>query len=170
MQHGKKSRNRNGAYDPRQYCAILRFLASHLANEQDARELTQEAYLRLLRASKSKLIDDPAAYLFRIAQNLLYEWYTSRPPQIDPLEVESLVSDPADVENTAALAQQMDRLEAILQQLSPNCRAAIVMNRRDGMTYKEIGSLLGVSSAMVKKYLSQGLARCRRELHRFQDY
>ncbi|MDE0413343.1 MAG: sigma-70 family RNA polymerase sigma factor [Gammaproteobacteria bacterium] len=139
---------------------ILAFLSYRLGNEQDARELAQEAYLRLLRATRARLIEDPAAYLFRIARNLLYEWYASRPPESDTLS-DSVPSGEIGVEEQVALVQHMDRLEAVLRQLSPKCRAVVVMHRRDGMTYREIGAALGISSSMVKKYLKRGLTSCR---------
>lgn len=151
-----------------QYVRLVRFFGARLANEQDAQDLAQEAYLRLLRASDSKMIRNPVAYLFRIARNLLHEWYSSLPPRAEPLHEVELASEGGTVEDYAEIAQYMDRLGEVLRQLPPKCRAAILMHRRDGMTYNEIGATLGVSSSMVKKYLSQGLARCRvglRELH-----
>ena len=157
------------ASDALQRERLLGFLFARLANEQDAQELAQEAYLRLIRASESRLINDPAAYLFRIARNLLYEWYTSPRPPNEPLQEETLVSEQTSVEDSVALTQQVERLEVLLEQLSPKCRAAVVMHRRDGMTYNEIGNALGVSASMVKKYLSQGLARCRAGMRRFKD-
>ena len=152
-----------------QYIRLLRFMCTRLANEQDAQELAQEAYLRLLRASDAKLIRDPVAYLFRIARNLLHEWYTSSPPPAEPLHEFELADEGLTVEDRAELSQHMDRLEEVLRHLSPKCRAVILMHRRDGMTYDEIAAKLGISSSMVKKYLSQGLARCRVGLHRYQE-
>ena len=69
-----------------QYVRLLRFLGARLPNEQDAQELAQEAYLRMLRVSDANLIRDPAAYLFRIARGLLQEWYASLPPPRDSLD------------------------------------------------------------------------------------
>ncbi|MCY4156053.1 MAG: sigma-70 family RNA polymerase sigma factor [Gammaproteobacteria bacterium] len=143
-----------------QYGRLLAFLNMRLANEQDARELAQEAYLRLLRATRARLIEDPTAYLFRIARNLLYEWYVSLPPDSEPLSGSAPSADLA-VEEQAALAQHMDRLEDALRRLSPKCRAVVLMHRRDGMTYKEIGAALGISASMVKKHLAHGLVSCR---------
>ena len=166
---GSKRSNAMAACDATHHGALVRFLGAYLADKQDAQDLAQEAYLRLVRASQSRLIDDPVAYLFRIAQNLLNEWYKSMPPPHDPLKEEMLVSDARHVEDSAARAQQMDQLAVVLTHLSPKCRAAILMHRRDGMTYNEIATALGISSAMVKKYLSQGLARCRRELRTYYE-
>lgn len=140
---------------------MLRFLESRLSSEQDARDLAQEAYLRLLRASNAKLIHDPAAYLFRIARNLLHEWYTSLPPPAESLSESVVVGEEMPVEDRLEMALYMDKLEKVLRRLPPKCRAAVLMHRRDGMTYDEIAATLGISSSMVKKYLSRGLAQCR---------
>ena len=151
------------------YERLVRFLSARLANKQDAEDLTQEAYLRLLRASRTRFVEDPAAYLFRIARNLLHEWYASSKLPTRMLTEEVLVSEDLSVEDSVAVAQHMERLEDVLGGLSPKCRAVILMHRRDGMTYKEIGCALEISAAMVKKYLSQGLARCRTDMGRYYE-
>jgi RNA polymerase sigma factor (sigma-70 family) len=56
----------------------------------------------------------------------------------------------------------MRALARALERLSPKARAALIWHRRDGKTYDEIGERLGVSRNMVKKYLSQALAHCRK--------
>ena len=51
------------------------YLRSRLANDADAQELAQEAYLRLLRISRTELIKHPQTYLYRIASNLIKRFY-----------------------------------------------------------------------------------------------
>ena len=148
---------------------MLRFLRARLASEEDARDLAQEAYLRLLRASKDKLIENPSAYLFRIARNLVYEWYSSHSSRYEMVTDVEVLDEGASVESRAESAQQLKRLDEVLANLPPKCRAAILMHRHQGMTYAEIASSLGVSTNMVKKYLSQGLSRCRKRLRRYND-
>ena len=58
------------------------------------------------------------------------------------------------------------RLREVLDQLSPKCRAAVVLQYWHGLTYEEIGQRLGVSANMVKKYLSQAIVHCRRRMAR----
>ena len=43
---------------------LLRYLASRLPNGEDAKDLAQETYLRLLRGNRGELVRHPEAYLF----------------------------------------------------------------------------------------------------------
>lgn len=150
---------------------LLRFFTSRLPNSADAPDLVQEVYLRLLRLDRPDLIRCPEAYLFTIASNIAHEHSlkrSTRPPHIAlddalpellPADVDTLTAAP---EDAALQADRVRRLEAVLSQLSPKARATLVWHRRDGRTYKEIGSALGISTNMVKKYLSQALAHCRK--------
>jgi RNA polymerase sigma-70 factor (ECF subfamily) len=62
--------------------------------------------------------------------------------------------------------QRVLRLRTVLAQLSPKCRAAVILQYRDGLSYQEIADRLEVSSHMVKKYLAQALGHCRRRMAR----
>lgn len=151
---------------------LLRFFVSRLPNAADAPDLVQEVYLRILRLDRPDLIRCPEAYLFTIASNIAHEHglkTAKRPPHI---ALENAPTDelPTDVEAFASatpenVAQQRDRirqLETVLSTLSPKARATLVWHRRDGHTYTEIGKRLGISNSMVKKYLTQALAQCRK--------
>ncbi|MEJ1964638.1 MAG: sigma-70 family RNA polymerase sigma factor [Gammaproteobacteria bacterium] len=56
--------------------------------------------------------------------------------------------------DTQSLLRAVDSLPA-------RCRTALILQRRDGLTYAQIGQKLGVSPDMVKKYLASAIARCR---------
>ena len=148
---------------------VERFLRGKLANPADAQDLAQEAYLRLLRVKDAQLIEDPVAYLFRIARNLVGELYTRLPPAAEALDDVELADQRADVETLAEHRRQIDRLDEVLSHLNPKCRAALILQRRDGLTVDEIAAELRLSRGMVKKYLAQGLARCRARLRRYSE-
>lgn len=153
---------------------LMRFVASRLPNSADAPDLVQEVYLRLLRIERLDLIRCPEAYLFTIASNIVYEHglrRSSRPPHI--ALADTLLDElPADIEAFAIAAPEdaaiqearVRQLEKALAKLSPKARAAVIWHRRDGLSYDEIGKRLGVSRNMVKKYLSQAIAHCRKSL------
>jgi RNA polymerase sigma-70 factor (ECF subfamily) len=155
---------------------LMKFFVSRLPNSADAPDLVQEVYLRLLRLDRPDLIRCPEAYLFTIASNIAHEHSLKRSSLPPHITLEDALPEqlPADVdafataapEDAALQADRLRKLERVLSQLSPKARATLVWHRRDGRTYKEIGSELGISTNMVKKYLSQALAHCRKSLDR----
>ncbi len=56
------------------------------------------------------------------------------------------------------------QLSRALNNLPPRCKAVLLMQHREGMTYKEIASRLGVSTHMVKKYVVRALKLCRDDI------
>jgi RNA polymerase sigma factor (sigma-70 family) len=149
---------------------LLRFLARRVRNKADARDVAQEAYVRLLRLDRKELIRDPKSYVYRMAANLIHEFELKRRTDDARLtrwtEQRDLV-DPPHADREADSLVLRSRLTEVLDQLSPKCRAVIVMSRRDGMTYSEIAERLEISVSMVKKYLAIGLRHCRDELKDF---
>jgi RNA polymerase sigma-70 factor (ECF subfamily) len=145
---------------------LRRYLAQRVGNPADVEDLSQEIYLRLLRIERKDLIRSPEALLFRMAANATYEWRLlarNRLPH-SAAELGSLESNEGDPGAATWRAELARELSTALAQLSPKCRAAVVLHRREQMTYSEIGVRLGLSVTMVKKYLSQGLALCREHL------
>lgn len=147
------------------HAELQRFLMRRLRSTQNAQDLAQEAYLRLLRVERGELVRQPRAYLYRIALNLVLEFKLrcSRDPityDSDTLqEVAEHVSDaPADESEREADAQQ---IELILAQLPPLYRAIFVLRKRDGLSYQEIAQQLDISAHTVKKYLARAVAQCR---------
>lgn len=146
---------------------LLRFISRRLRTAADAPDLAQEAYVRLLRLNRKELIRDPQAYLYRIAVNLLREFELNRRADVAGLRrwtEEQATEDRLAVDRIADSVGIGARLSATLRELSPKGRAVVVLHRRDGMTYEEIGKRLGMSPNTVKKYLSAGLRHCRQRL------
>jgi RNA polymerase sigma factor (sigma-70 family) len=147
---------------------LLRFLGRRVASAADARDLAQEAYVRLLRVERKDLIQNPQAYLYRIAANLIHEFALKR--RADALGLQrwkqerAEAIEPIGVDRAADAIGIRGRLQEVFGQLTPKCRAVLILHRRDGLTYDEIGAQLGISAGMVKKYLSIGLRHCRARL------
>ena len=147
---------------------LVRFLARRLRSASDARDVAHEAYVRLLRVKRKDLIRDPQAYLYRIAVNILYEFELKK--RADALglarcaEYQVAEADFGRPEQDVEVLQARKRIEAVLGELSPRCRAVFILYRRDGLSYKEIGAQIGISTNMVKKYLARGLRHCREHL------
>ncbi len=155
-----------------QQTQLHRHLSSRLANVADVQELAQEAYLRMLRVSRKEFIKHPQAYLYRIATNLVYESYTNSLTASQWASEEELnkleMAEPLP-EQAVARSRQLQQIEQAMSELSPKCRAVVSMRSRQGMTNPEIAEQMGLSTEMVKKYMSKGVAHCRKRLRRFRD-
>ena len=154
-----------GAAFEQYHAGLHRFLLRRLRSTQNAQDLAQETYLRLLRMDTHELVRKPQAYLYRIASNLVYEFKLrerNEPVAFDSeafeRAAEATASGAIDASEAVSFAQQ---LEAVLGQLPPLYRAVFVLRKRDGMSYSEIARTLDISVHTVKKYLARAVAQCR---------
>ncbi|WOF44735.1 sigma-70 family RNA polymerase sigma factor [Sphingopyxis indica] len=132
------------------------------AGRDAAPDLTQEAFARLLRSGALERVENPQAYLTRIARNLLIDrarWKTCG--AFYPLDEER---------DAVSQAEQAWRIEAIdlfrlyrqtVRTMPPKTRRVFVMRRAKRMSYKEIAARLDISIATVDYHMVQALARCR---------
>ena len=153
---------------------LRRFLASRLRHAaSDVPDLIQEVYLRLLRIPHQETIRSPQAYMFTIAFHVLHQHklaLAEAPESVDPIalpqEIDSIPeNDPAMQFETR---ERLDQLDAVLRELPDRVYATFVLHRRFGYSLEEIGTQLGGSRAMVKKYLARAVAHCRERIEGFK--
>ena len=153
--------------------ALQAFFYRRIRTKSDAPDLAQEVYVRMLRVSDPQAIRDPERYLYTVASNLVKEyavldrWRTSS-VAFDEDSIQQQLGELPTLDGQLDVTQRVTRLRTVLAQLSPKCRAAVVLQYRHGLTYDEIGERLDVSPHMVKKYLAQGLAHCRRRMAKME--
>ena len=149
---------------------VLRGFFARRGASDEAEDMVQETYLRLLRAHRCQgdAIANPEAYLFTVALNLAREQAARRRWSLLPIEeienITTMLAPEESVEDVAQRAQRRQRLQELLGTLPEHTRAVLVMQYRDGLSYKQIAERLGVSSHMVKKHVMRGLSVCRRAL------
>lgn len=151
--------------------ALQAFFYRRIRTKSDAPDLAQEVYVRMLRVSDIHAIRDPERYLYTVASNLVKEYAVLdrwRARSVNPEEpnVQQQLGELPTTDVQLDVTRRVARLRTVLAQLSPKCRAAVVLQYRHGLTYEEIGARLNVSPHMVKKYLAQALAHCRRRMAR----
>lgn len=122
--------------------------------------------MRLLRVSRPESIRNPEAYLFTIANHVLHQ-YSLRQGSV-PESTQATESIPAaektDPASQTEQHQRLQELDRALEKLSYKAQAALVLYRRDGFTLEEVASKLGISLAMVKKYLVRAILHCRQQM------
>jgi RNA polymerase sigma-70 factor (ECF subfamily) len=151
--------------------ALQSFFRRRLRSKGDAPDLVQEVYLRMLRISDQEAVRNPVLYLYTVANNLVKEHAVLERRQAASIDIDE-VSAHEQLETLPAFDGDLDatqraaRLRAVLMQLRPKCRAAVVLRFTHGLSYRAIAVHLGVSQQMVKKYVAQALGLCRRRMAR----
>jgi RNA polymerase sigma factor (sigma-70 family) len=144
---------------------LTRFLRRRLPEQIDAEDLAQEVYVRLLRIEKLDHIEEPQAYLYRVASNVAAEWRMrachSKPHSA--VELDSLVAN-ATPESLLDEAQFGEQLNAALHTMTPMVRAVIFLKLRDGQSHEEIARHLSITPRMVRRLLTTGYAQLRRNI------
>jgi RNA polymerase sigma-70 factor (ECF subfamily) len=152
----------------RHHESLIKFLRRRLSIAEDANDVAQEAYIRMLKYEGSTEVKSASAMLFRSAVNVANDHGRaaqtrrhSKHFQVDDFELESGLPS---AERTVAAEQDLDRLLDVIEGLPPKCRQVFLLSRARGMTYPEIARHCGISVKMVEKQISRALAVCLRKV------
>jgi RNA polymerase sigma factor (sigma-70 family) len=146
------------------------FLARKLGNLEDAEDVLQESYIRMMSApiQGSQLRSDKA-FLFAVASNLAVDSmrrkrrervafengpHATVVPQGEHLEIVCPTRAPD------LCVDDLTRIEDVIGSISklpPKCRKAFLLHKFLELSYAEVASQLEVTVSMVEKYLSQAL-------------
>src|SRR5262245_37019522 len=139
---------------------LLAYLRRAAGSQPLAEDILQEAYLRFLRAPASESrVAEPAAFLFRVATNLLYDHWRRAGRERRWLSWWR----PAPAARDAGLEQDVGRL---LAELQPRERALLWLAHVEGWSHEEIAGVLSLRPASVRVMLFRARARLARSLRR----
>ncbi|MEO5925239.1 MAG: sigma-70 family RNA polymerase sigma factor [Bryobacteraceae bacterium] len=142
---------------------VLRYLSSFGLTAQDAEEVVQEVFLALflhLRADKPRT--NLQAWIFRVAHNLgLKRWQANRKAPAAGIEDFSTADSAMNPEQQAASSQRNQRLLSVVRALPEQDRRCLFL-RAEGLRYREIVDVLGMSLGAVAQSLERSLDKLGR--------
>ncbi len=138
------------------------WLRRRLGCRDQAADLAQDTFLRLLTGRLPPLLDEPRAYLTKVAHGVLCNHY--RRLSLERAWAEALASlpeawAPSPEERQLALAT-LHALDAMLDRLPERVRSAFLMSQLEGMSYADIAAALGVAERSIKRYMAQAFEAC----------
>jgi RNA polymerase sigma-70 factor, ECF subfamily len=140
---------------------LLRYSLSFRIAAPDAEEIVQEVFLALfqhLRRRKSRA--NLHGWLFRVAHNLALKNRMKAQRQ-SPAAPEALMDSAPGPEEQVADLQRQDRLLAVVKALPEMDRCCLSL-RAEGLRYREIAGVLGISLGTVANSLGKSLSRLSR--------
>jgi RNA polymerase sigma-70 factor (ECF subfamily) len=147
--------------------SLLRFLTLRLHSRHEAREVAQEAYVRLLQLERQDVTGFLRAYLFRIAGNLAIDRLRRRATESRFKEHDlfpGLFEQPPGPETLALESERVEQVRGYLHELPGAVRDAFLMFRTQDKDQESIALNLGLSDRMVRNHVTRALVYCRLRL------
>lgn len=141
------------------------WLYRQLKCPQDAADLTQDTFIRVLDARQLTQLEEPRAFLSTVARRLLFSfWRRKRLEQsyLDSLALLPECYSPSE-EDLALVREALESIDRLLNGLPARVRQIFILSRLEGLTQPMIAQQLDVSLATVERDLRRALLHCLAE-------
>lgn len=148
--------------------SLVRFLTNRLRSAQEAKEVAQEAYVRVLSLDTPGAVSFLRAFLFKTAANIAIDRirHRQRCPHTNDVSLFDELPERRTPEVRTQSSQEIALLTHLLAELSPKCRYAFLLHKVDGLSAREIGARMTLSERQVRDYILRALLHCRAGLVR----
>jgi RNA polymerase sigma factor (sigma-70 family) len=146
--------------------ALLRFLMCKLKSSQEAKEVAQEAYVRILQLDSADGVSHLQAFLFKTAANLAADRIKTgvRRERIGRLQFFSDEEVAPAPEIGLAASEEIEKVLAAVEALPAKCRYAFIMHRFYDHDLADVARLMNISERMVRIYIERAVVFCRQRL------
>lgn len=140
---------------------LMHFLRHNWSNKSEIADLRQEIYARVFAAARASIPENAKRFLLTTARNLLIDQV--RRAQVVPIEAVAdlealgIAIDLAGPDRTTMARQELRRVQAALERLSPRAREAIALAYVEGLSGKEIAERMGVTKSTASEHLANGI-------------
>ena len=161
---------------------LLNFIRQRVDDEGDAEDILQDVFYELTEAYRMmKPVEQVGAWLYRVARNRIIDRFRRRRPAVsfeipggaseeDALRLEDLLPSPdAGPEALYARSVLLEELDAALEELPEEQRAAFVAHEIDGRSFKELAEESGVSINTLLSRKRYAVLHLRRRLQAIYD-
>ena len=155
---------------------LVRFLTARLGSAAAAEDLVQDLYVRLATIELTGVVENPSAFLYRAAINLMLDrsrgerrsglreraWYDSQSVSI----AGAAATDAPSPEEATSARQRLQKLVEAVEGLPPKTRRAFELHKFEGLSQAETAARLGVSRKTVENQLAAALKALTAKLGR----
>jgi RNA polymerase sigma-70 factor (ECF subfamily) len=154
------------------YARILRLCRLLLRNQQEAEEVVQEVFLKLIQMRTVQQRDSWDAWLTQVAVNACrdrrrswwWRWRSAAPLEL--LDMHLSGGEPTPEEVTVS-REQREQIWQFFRRLSHRQQEVFVLRYVEGWSDHQVAAMLGVTPGSVKQHLFRAVQRLRKAL---RDY
>ena len=138
------------------------WLRQRLGCIDNAADLAQDTFIRVMTQRKTPELREPRAYLSTVARSLMIDMFRRRALEQAYLETLALNPEPMDIspETRTLIIETLIEIDRLLDGLGGRTREIFLLAQLDGLSYVEIGRRLKVSVNTVKKHAVRALTHC----------
>ena len=156
----------------REQSRLRRFIRRRVANPQDAEDILQDVFQRLVEANALLMpIEHVTGWLFRVTRNRIIDVFRkTRPDEALGLD-ELLRSHEAGPDGAYERAVLLDAIEAALAELPEEQRSVFIAHEVEGRSFKEMSEKSGISVNTLLSRKRYAALRLRERLqHVYDDF
>jgi RNA polymerase sigma factor (sigma-70 family) len=144
--------------------SLLQYASRYFKRPQEAEDVVQEAFVKVLEAQRKREIDLPRRYLFRTTRNIslteLSKSATRLTDTVGDLLPEGDQFVGPSMEEQFEASEKFELFCCAVRQLPTKCRRAYVLRRVYGFSQKEVAERMNISLKTVETHLTKAIARC----------
>ncbi len=128
---------------------IYRFILKHIRDEDKAKDIVQESFIKLWDKVKEVSFEKVRSYLFSTAYHTMIDAIRKdkRISYLDDVSQEDMYYNEGGYNNAKEI------LNEAIKKLPDDQRAVLLLRDYEGYSYEEIGGITGLTEAQVKVYI-----------------
>ena len=137
--------------------SMVRFLAVRTGSAEDAKEILQEAYAKVLALDCPRTISLLGGHLWRTAVNLALDRKRERAVRGRFSHTAVCVAEKGHLsaESTCEARETLAIVDRAIGKLPPRCAEAFVLHVLKGLKQEEVGRAMGISAETVRKHVAR---------------
>ncbi len=145
---------------------LIAYAKSLAGDWETARDVAQEAFLKLCQQDPARVGDPPGPWLYRVCRNRIIDLHRARHRRCEtPLDETNDPPAPATEPGGALDAEgRQTVMDELLADLTQQQRELVRLKFLHGMSYREIADLTGLTTNLVGVHLHQAVKRMRTRL------
>ncbi len=149
---------------------LLQYFQRRIPHPDDAEDLVQETFMRLIKRGNITELTGIRSYLFETASSVVIDHVRRRRArhgdQHQSFDPAAHGGEDFSAEHVALGREAHTRAARALLELLPRTRAVFVLRRVEGMSYRQIAARLCISLSLVEKEMARALAHLTSRMER----